>query len=792
MNEADLRAHVESSLGSKFSSDLLVHINEQLKSGLACMDGRSDEAHLSAPGGDIGEFVIGLKVLEDLSGTQLTQFQVDDILVNVLASADRDAFHMCTDTTALKRLCQQTNYCFPREKFHSPSLEVQSKLLELLARPDFVGNQHLRLLLTHADVYGIRRELTEMAILSFFRILWNHLAVPLAPESFHALSRKLDLTVYEDEHDEEGVLSIVSSPKCQADTLLIKPLVNGHSMSVFYPDAVNLARAANAALLVEAAHRMRLPKIDGESPVSNAMTIIGNAWFLTTLDYYALDYMTASSLRGYPHYELIIPDGCCPTGFRRRADKVALLFSDEPLRRQQKSLKLACPVGSFNLRTSLESPAEDRLSLDGYSTREVAAHLGLNSRLPFEFVDAREWGVSGIDGRSMESILGVPGASVGQFALVLALAESQLNKPLDVIDSLARFLLNMQAPSFSYLVDVENLHTVCSHFGDCPSRELSSNEKMRQLVNAFQKPALSSQAELIAELSKVSSLGDAFLKFTAEDSFSAHASHLDKIESDLIAALQTALKGVNQHDAEQLRSEWQLTELELQVLTNVIGAFTPTMDQRQAGHVANAVKQCLHDNPELKDSITPHDAMKSCAQILKRLADYIVNDGELGTNDPKISLAKRKVRDMIPRVLEAFFRLLWGQVPQAYEHYAAAISSKLDLIVLDGSHHEHAFVTVRLGDGCRSTFAPLLAPRQAATDSSVWIFHPSAAQRYRDDVIDYLTTFDPHLNEHRNEIKKMAADIEDDLVRRFFGAKLNAQPIYDLVIGESCCPAGGE
>lgn len=788
-----LQGHVDSSLNKEVSSDVLVHIGERIRLGMACVDGRSDKAHFSAPGGDVGELILGLKAVEDVSKTQFSQFQVDDILINILASESRDEFHMCTDIAALERLCQNTNFCFPRNNFESPSLEIQEILLENLVRPEFVGNEHLRLLLLYPLLYGIRRELTEMTIRAFYRVLWNHLGVPLTSASHHSVASKLDLSVYEGAHHEEGIISVVSSPKCDSYSLMIKPLVHGHSIRVYYPDAARLVRVANAELLAKEARRMRLPNIEDAQRIANAVAEMGESLFLTTLNQYATQSADDMELKAYPHYELRIPEGCCPTQFRRRYEKTPLQFSNEPPRLDRGPLKLVCASGSISIQIAPSCAPEEKLRMDGYSIREVNAHFRLSAGARVEFVDAREWGVSAVDGRSMESVLGVPGASVGQFAVVLALAEAQLGKQLDVIDLLARYIMTTKAPTFSYLVDVESLFQLCSHINACPPTNLPFEKKMRQLVAAFQKPNPENQQILISQLTKPEAFGDGLLKFAVTDiglkQTGSSSGKLNPLQAGLLAALQKAFSSLDQLDPLTLMRQWQLSQMEFKVLSDLVRQSEETAEARNFQRLSSVLTQCLQNDPSLKGSIEPNAAMQSCSRVLKRMAVYVISeDGQNAAENSHLDGSRRHVRAMIPRVIEAFFKLLWTNAPPAYQSYAEGIAAKLDLVVVDGSHQERAFVTVRSGKSCPANMAPLFTPKQLGSDSSVWLYHPNAARHYRGDIIDFLVATEIELNSAGPDISRIASDLEDELVRRFLFENVSEHPIYDMVVGDECCP----
>lgn len=68
-----------------------------------CLDGRNAKALLGTPGGDAGEFILGLMVYEDLlgGGKKLTQDNVDLYLSLYLKSMKQPKFYMCSDDAAI-------------------------------------------------------------------------------------------------------------------------------------------------------------------------------------------------------------------------------------------------------------------------------------------------------------------------------------------------------------------------------------------------------------------------------------------------------------------------------------------------------------------------------------------------------------------------------------------------------------------------------------------------------------------------------------------------------------------
>lgn len=71
-----------------------------------CLDGRNAKGVLATPGGDAGEFILGLTVYEDLlgGGKKLTQDNVDMYLALYLKSMKQQKFYMCSDDSAVEHV----------------------------------------------------------------------------------------------------------------------------------------------------------------------------------------------------------------------------------------------------------------------------------------------------------------------------------------------------------------------------------------------------------------------------------------------------------------------------------------------------------------------------------------------------------------------------------------------------------------------------------------------------------------------------------------------------------------
>ena len=75
-------------------------------SGFACVDGRHATAHMYAYGGDLGEFVLALSVLEHVSDRQIGQAETTRLFEGwiKLLGENGGRFFSCIDASAIAQL----------------------------------------------------------------------------------------------------------------------------------------------------------------------------------------------------------------------------------------------------------------------------------------------------------------------------------------------------------------------------------------------------------------------------------------------------------------------------------------------------------------------------------------------------------------------------------------------------------------------------------------------------------------------------------------------------------------
>jgi hypothetical protein len=217
----------------------------------ACIDGRDAHAIIGTPGGDAGELVLALATAERLHGRPFTPDEIARIFDAYLEAFGH--FYMHSDDHAVAALLERLRVEHPgaalpsptdhdalAQFMQSPPPELRETILELLADPSFVGCGHLRMMLLHADAYGVRAELVGEVLRNFHRDLWaGHLAT--------------DFVVLEGRHHESAVLTVELEHEVHTYTRipLVSPRVDDTEIFVLHPDVAHFVRRENAAFLLE-------------------------------------------------------------------------------------------------------------------------------------------------------------------------------------------------------------------------------------------------------------------------------------------------------------------------------------------------------------------------------------------------------------------------------------------------------------------------------------------------------------------------------------------------------------
>lgn len=166
-----------------------------------CLDGRHIKPGLNVPGGDAGEFILALSVYEDLigGGRQLTQDNIDVFLTEYLKKMLHNIFYMCTDDVAISHIEKELQ--IEGLNLVNPRVQIRDELIPLLVKPENIGDLHIRMMIKHPDQFSIRKEIVEMFIKSYYKIMWD---------KSNDLSKKLFLDILSGEHNESAFVEVRS------------------------------------------------------------------------------------------------------------------------------------------------------------------------------------------------------------------------------------------------------------------------------------------------------------------------------------------------------------------------------------------------------------------------------------------------------------------------------------------------------------------------------------------------------------------------------------------------------
>ncbi|OMJ70354.1 hypothetical protein SteCoe_31686 [Stentor coeruleus] len=205
-------------------------------SSFRCLDGRIVEPLLGTPGGDAGEFVLGLLVYQDLIKTPLTEQQVLDYLQSYLKCMETTRFYMCTDQISIDHVMKEL--AIDNLDIFNPGESIQANLLEALLEPNNIGDTHLRMLVEYPELYSINNDVVKHLIKAFYTVLWD---------DENPLREILYLDILQGTHTETGFLEVKINQECLLEE--VAPLIapkdtedSVMSLLVNHIDAVEIRR----------------------------------------------------------------------------------------------------------------------------------------------------------------------------------------------------------------------------------------------------------------------------------------------------------------------------------------------------------------------------------------------------------------------------------------------------------------------------------------------------------------------------------------------------------------------
>ena len=262
---------------------------------LSCIDGRHDNCVIAAPGGDMGEFVLLMTAVENVTGNTLSEEQIAAALDHIMRWHLR--FYMHTDEHGLRELSNDLSQdpAFPDNLTKTqtlnlvmhPHFDQREPLCRHLLDPKHVGCGFLNLMLRQPETFGVRLELVQASIRAFYNQLWSGSTAPL-------------LEVLWGNHGEEAVVSVEVEGDDQDDSTYVPSVCeceDGPSqMFVDHRAARSYLRGENLRLMAN--HAIVDPAID-EAAVVEYCEELGKVQMAAVLNALAPDL---------PRYEVLFSD----------------------------------------------------------------------------------------------------------------------------------------------------------------------------------------------------------------------------------------------------------------------------------------------------------------------------------------------------------------------------------------------------------------------------------------------------------------------------------------------------
>jgi rhodanese-related sulfurtransferase len=224
---------VEAHLGDPLSVRWIKLAALVLHAHLSCIDGRDDRGIIGTPGGDAGQFLLGLAAIENTLGRRLDPGVIATLLERRIDTLG--GFYMHTDHHALQAATESMRHD-PRlasvvdefdepgewrQFFRRPPLALREAVLEHLCQASAIGCGHLRLMHQHAADYRIRPGLVLDFLQAFYHARWEG--------AFRA-----EYELLHGRHNERAVLNTQIEGPLQPFTLipLVSPSCSGCQMFV--------------------------------------------------------------------------------------------------------------------------------------------------------------------------------------------------------------------------------------------------------------------------------------------------------------------------------------------------------------------------------------------------------------------------------------------------------------------------------------------------------------------------------------------------------------------------------
>lgn len=225
-----------------------------------CLDDRVTQPSIVTPGGDFGEFVLGLSsYLQERDPTgqmRPSQEVVDALLLKYLETipSSRPMIH-CTDDRAIRHL--EAEMPIENLDLRAPPEHAKAALLEKLTEVENHGDSHIRMLLKKPEWFQLSEFLVPMAVKAFYTLLWQQNSdFDSTPQdvrfqdsqkdakSMLQKTPKLKLEVLAGQSSPMAFLEVSSGELCHSGGVapMLTPRTQQRSVLISHLDAVSLRR----------------------------------------------------------------------------------------------------------------------------------------------------------------------------------------------------------------------------------------------------------------------------------------------------------------------------------------------------------------------------------------------------------------------------------------------------------------------------------------------------------------------------------------------------------------------
>lgn len=174
-----------------------------MESGFKSVDGRISGSYLATPGGDAGEFILGLQIYSDLKQQHLTRKKVLNLFKDYLTQMKQPMFYLATDDKAVAHLEKQLNTI--GLDLINPKKSLQTDILRVIAQAENQGDLHIKLLLQDSQSYSVNKTIVEYFLHSYYYLLWD---------KDQGYSQKLQLDILAGDHTEMAFIEIKTDMEC--------------------------------------------------------------------------------------------------------------------------------------------------------------------------------------------------------------------------------------------------------------------------------------------------------------------------------------------------------------------------------------------------------------------------------------------------------------------------------------------------------------------------------------------------------------------------------------------------